>query len=100
MEEKSRAFPDSINEVTPSPDSDALTVTGLVKSSGRISGYVLSDGRQVTKEEGVRLAKDNRIRGVAVAVKKGTEYLRSLPDGSEGNNLGNLPSVPDGGTRG
>lgn len=99
MEEKSQAFPESINEVTPSPGPDAFTVTGLVKSSGKISGYVLSDGRQVTKQEGVQLAKDNRIKGVAVAVKKGTEYLRSLPDGSEGNNLGSLPSVPQEGSR-
>jgi hypothetical protein len=28
-----------------------------------------------------------------VAVKKDTEYLRSLPDDTENNNLGNLPSV-------
>jgi hypothetical protein len=39
------------------------------------------------------MAKENKIKGVAVAEKKGTEYLRSLPDDNENNNLGNLPSV-------
>jgi hypothetical protein len=86
-------LPASINEFTPQPAPDALSITGLVKSSGKVTGYQLSDGRRVTREEGVALAKQNKIRGVAVATKKGTEYLRSLPDGSENNNLGNLPTV-------
>ncbi|XOQ42933.1 MAG: DUF3892 domain-containing protein [Clostridium sp.] len=86
-------LPKSINEFTPQPTPDALSITGLIKSSGKITGYQLSDGRKITREEGVALAKQNKIRGVAVATKKGTEYLRSLPDGSENNNLGNLPTV-------
>lgn len=90
---QSRAFPASINEVTPTPDQNALSITGLIKNSGKISGYQLSDGQNITKEQGVQMAKDNKIKGVAVAVKKGTEYLRSLPDDNENNNLGNLPSV-------
>lgn len=87
--------PKSINEVTPTPGADALSITGLIKSSGKISGYQLSDGENVSKEQGVRMAKENKIKGVAVAVKNGTEYLRSLPDDSENNNLGNLPSVSE-----
>ncbi|QAT48499.1 DUF3892 domain-containing protein [Caproiciproducens sp. NJN-50] len=86
-------LPKSINEFTPDPKADALSITGLVKSSGKITGYQLSDGRKITREEGVRMTRENQIRGVAVAVKKGTEYLRSLPDGSEDNNLGSLPTV-------
>ena len=86
-------LPKSINEFTPEPKSDALSITGLVKSSGKITGYQLSDGRKITREEGVKMARNNQIRGVAVAAKKGTEYLRSLPDDSEGNNLGSLPTV-------
>ena len=39
------------------------------------------------------LAKNGGIRGVGVGIRKGTEYLKALPDGSEGNNLGNLPSI-------
>ncbi|MVB11047.1 hypothetical protein CAFE_17490 [Caprobacter fermentans] len=91
--ENNGPLPKAINEFTPEPEADALSITGLVKASGKITGYQLSDGRKVTRDEGVHLARENKIRGVAVAVKKGTEYLRSLPDGSEDNNLGSLPTV-------
>lgn len=77
----------------PEPGADAQRITALVKEGGRITGYQLSDGRVLNKEEGVQLAKQGGIRGVGVAERNGTEYLKSLPDESEGNNLGNLPSV-------
>lgn len=93
--ENTQMPPDSINKVVPEPNANAVSVVGLVKHGGKISGYQLSDGKNVTKQEGVQMAKENRIRGVAVAEKKGTEYLRSLPDGTENNNLGNLPSVSE-----
>jgi len=38
----------------PTPKSDAKEIVGLVKSGGRISGYQLSDGTTVSKEEGYR----------------------------------------------
>lgn len=77
----------------PEPKADAQRITALVKEGGRISGYQLADGRVLNKEEGVRLARQGGIRGVGVATRNGSEYLKSLPDDSEGNNLGNLPSV-------
>ena len=77
----------------PEPKSDAKEIVGLIKTSGRITGYQLSDGSSVTKEEGVAMAKAGEIRGVGIAHRKDSEYLKSLPDGSENNNLGNLPSV-------
>lgn len=77
----------------PQPKSDAKEIVGLIKSSGRVSGYQLSDGSMVSKEEGVQMAKDGDIRGVGIAHRKDSEYLKSLPDGTENNNLGNLPSV-------
>lgn len=77
----------------PNPSADAKDIVGLVKHSGKISGYQLSDGSTVSKEEGVAMAKQGEIRGVGVAHRKGSEYLKSLPDGSENNNLGNLPSI-------
>ncbi len=77
----------------PTPKADAKEIIGLVKSSGRITGYRLSDGATVSKEEGVAMAKAGDIKGVGVAHRKDTEYLKSLPDGTEDNNLGNLPSV-------
>ncbi|WP_101697514.1 DUF3892 domain-containing protein [Clostridium minihomine] len=86
-------LPTNINAVTPTPNPDAQSITQLVKNSGRIEGYQLSNGQIVSKQQGVELAKAGGIRGVAVAVRNGSEYLRSLPDGQESNNLGNLPSI-------
>lgn len=77
----------------PNPKEDAVTITGLVKKSGRITGYQLSDDRIVSREEGVALAKDGQIRGVGIAHNKDTVYLKSLPDESESNNLASLPTV-------
>ena len=77
----------------PEARSDAKEIVGLVKSSGRITGYQLSDGSTVSKQEGVALAKEGEIKGVGIAHRKDTEYLKSLPDGSENNNLNSLPSV-------
>lgn len=77
----------------PEPKSDAREIVGLVKHSGKIDGYQLSDGSTVTREEGVRMAKDGDIKGVGVAHRGDTEYLKSIPDGSDDNNLGSLPSV-------
>ncbi len=77
----------------PTPKADAKEIVGLVKSSGRITGYQLSNGSTVSKEEGVAMAKAGDIKGVGVAHRKDTEYLKSLPDSNEDNNLGNLPSV-------
>lgn len=77
----------------PTPKADAKEIVGLLKSSGRITGYQLSNGATVSKEEGVAMAKAGDIKGVGVAHRKDSEYLKSLPDGTEDNNLGNLPSV-------
>lgn len=66
---------------------------GLVKESGKISGYQLSDGQIVSKEDGVSMAKQGDIKGVGIAHRHDTDYLKSIPDGSESNNLSNLPSV-------
>ncbi len=77
----------------PTPKSDAKEIVGLIKSSGRVTGYQLSDGSTVSKQEGVDLAKEGEIKGVGIAHRKDTEYLKSLPDGTENNNLNNLPSI-------
>ena len=82
----------ALDEV-PEARPDAKEIVGLVKNSGRITGYQLSDGTNVTKEEGVAMAKAGEIQGVGVAHRKDSEYLKALPDGTEDNNLGNLPSV-------
>ena len=88
-------LPANINIMNPVPNKDAKSITGLVRKNGRIAGYELSDGRVLSKQEGVALAKQGGIRGVAIASRNGTEYLRSLPAGDESDNLGDLPSARD-----
>ena len=85
----------AVLDSVPTPKSDAKNIVGLVKSSGRVTGYQLSDGSTVSKEEGVSMAKAGDIQGVGVAHRKDSEYLKSLPDGTENNNLANLPSVSE-----
>lgn len=42
----------------------------------------------------VGLVKEGgRITGVGIAHRGDTEYLKSIPNGNENDNLGNLPSV-------
>lgn len=77
----------------PHPDASAKTITGLTKHSGKVTGYLLSNGDIVSKEEGVALARDGQIAGVGIAHNGDTQYLKALPDGSEDNNLSNLPTV-------
>ncbi len=77
----------------PTPNENAKQIVALVKDGGRVSGYQLSDGNIVDKQEGVRMAKQGEIKGVGIAHRKGNEYLKSLPDNSENNNLSSLPSV-------
>ncbi|KJZ89010.1 MULTISPECIES: DUF3892 domain-containing protein [Clostridium] len=87
-------MPVNINKDVPTPNSDAQNITSLIKHSGEVTGYILEDGTRLSKDEGVTLAKSGGINGVAVGVsKKGEEYLRSLPDQNENNNLSSLPTV-------
>ena len=77
----------------PNSSPDAKRIIGLVKENGRVTGYQLSDNSIVKKSDAVGMAKSGQITGVGIAHRGGTEYLKSIPDGSENNNLGNLPSV-------
>ncbi|ACD23443.1 DUF3892 domain-containing protein [Clostridium botulinum] len=85
----------STKEVT-TPSSNSQSISAVIKNSGEITGYELSNGQRISKEEGVKMAKDGNIAGVSVSVsKKGEEYLRSLPDQNESNNLSSLPTISD-----
>ena len=86
-------LPANINIMNPVPNKDAKSISKLIRNNGKISGYQLSDGTVLSKSEGVALAKQGGIRGVAIASRNGSEYLRSLPDGSDSHNLGDLPST-------
>ena len=91
--ELSSALAKNTLDQIPSPKSDAREIVGLVKHGGKIDGYQLSDGTSVSKQEGVQMAKNVEIKGVGEAHRKDTEYLKSIPDDTEDNNLGNLPSI-------
>ena len=80
----------------PQAKNNAKRIVGLVKEGGRITGYQLSDNTILAKQQAVDMAKQGRIAGVGIAHRGDTEYLKSIPDDSENNNLGNLPAVsPD-----
>ena len=72
---------------------DARKIIGLVKENGRVTGYQLSDHSIVEKQLAVNMAKQGQIVGVGIAHRGDTEYLKTVPDNSKNNNLGNLPSV-------
>ena len=77
----------------PQANSNANRIVGLVKKGGKIAGYQLSDNTIVEKQQAVNMAKQGQIAGVGIAHRGNTEYLKSIPDGSENNNLSSLPSV-------
>ena len=94
MEEKNR-IKNTLDQI-PQANSNAKQIVGLVKENGRITGYQLSDNSIVEKQQAVNMAKQGQIADVGIAHRGDTEYLKSIPDGSENNNLGNLPFVsPD-----
>jgi hypothetical protein len=93
---ESHEFVKNTLDQIPQANDDAKRIVGLVKESGRVTGYQLSDETFVSKPQAVSMAKQGQIAGVGIAHRGDTEYLKSIPDGSENNNLGNLPSVsPD-----
>ena len=77
----------------PSPKPNAKKITALVKQGGKIIGYQLSDESTIDKNQAIEMARQGEIAGVGIAHRKDTEYLKSIPDGTEDNNLANLPSV-------
>lgn len=77
----------------PQADENAKQIICLVKEDGRITGYQLSDQSFVSKSQAVDMAKQGLIKGVGIAHRGDNQYLKSIPDGTENNNLSNLPSV-------
>lgn len=76
------------------PIAEHNSIKAIIKHSGEIIGYELSNGEKITKEKGVELAKTGAISGVSVSTsRKGEEYLRSLRDDDESNNLSSLPVI-------
>ena len=77
----------------PQANSNAKRIVRLIKEGGRITGYQLSDNSIVEKQQAVNMARQGQIAGVGIAHRGDTEYLKSIPNGSENDNLGNLPAV-------
>ncbi len=77
----------------PNAKPDAKRIVGLQKRSGKVVGYKLSDQSVVSKEQAVMMAKKGQIKNVGIAHRKNTEYLKSLPNGNENDNLSNLPTI-------
>lgn len=79
----------------PEARNSAKNIVGLIKENGKVTGYKLSDNSVVDKAQGVLMAKNGEIAEVGIAHNGETEYLKSIPDSSENNNLGNLPSYSE-----
>lgn len=90
---KKSSLPMSALSEIPDPKPDAPRITALKKQEGRVVGYKLSNGEVLDKQSAVDLAKEGGIAGVGISSRNGEEYLKSLPDDNESNNLGNLPSI-------
>lgn len=79
----------------PQSEPDAKKITALVKKDGEVTGYKLSDNSVVKKQDAIAMARNGEISGVGIAHKGDTEYLKSIPNGKENDNLGNLPSITE-----
>jgi len=77
----------------PTPENNAQSITGLIKEDGEITGYQLSNSKKISKQDAVNMARRGKIKGVGIAHNGNTEYLKSVPNDSESDNLGNLPTV-------
>lgn len=77
----------------PTPNSNASMVTAVVKEGSSIIGYQLDNGKIVSKEQAVNLAKNGGIKNVGIATNQGSKYLKSIPDSNKNNNLDSLPTI-------
>ena len=87
-------FSNVVNRVVSEGGANAEQITKLIKSGGEVVGYELESGKHISVEQAIDMARNNQLKHVGVSTSKdGSEYIRSLADGDESNNLGNLPSI-------
>ena len=87
-------FSNVVNKIVSEGGADAQQITKLIKSGGEVVGYELESGMHISVQQAIDMAKHNQLKHVGVSTSKdGSEYIRSLADGDESNNLGNLPSI-------
>ena len=74
--------------------SDKSKVLKVKKSpQGDITDIMLENDNVISINEAIMMAKDDLVEGVNVGkAKNGREYLRSNPNGDEGDNLKNKPT--------
>lgn len=74
--------------------SDKSKVIKVKKNpQGDITDVMLENENVYSIDEAIMMAKDGLIEGVNVGkAKNGREYLRSNPNGDEGDNLENRPT--------
>jgi len=87
-------LPVSAMKVVPAGTQVATEIVAVVKDSGDIVGYKLSDGKIVFKDEALKMARNGELKNIGISENQGTEYLKSLPDNDMNNNLSSLPSIP------
>lgn len=84
------------NQIVSEGGPDAKAITKVIKHDQEVIGYELSDGSRVSMEQAINMASSNALQHVGVSTsKKGEQYIRSLPDGDESNNLSNLPVITE-----
>ena len=87
-------LPQNINHIISEGKDTGKEIIKFIKQDNQVIGYVLSSGEKVNVEQAIGLAKAGELKHVGVSISKsGKEYIRSLPDGDESNNLENLPSI-------
>ncbi|MBE6066813.1 MAG: DUF3892 domain-containing protein [Clostridium lundense] len=76
-------------------NNSANSIVAVGKDNdNEIVSYKLDNGEILSRDQAISMAKEGGLKGVSVAKsRKGEEYLRSLPDDDESNNLKNLPSI-------
>ncbi len=92
MEQLTNLAQNTLDQI-PTNKPTAKRITALVKENGRVTGYQLSNQQTVSKAEAVNLAKQGEIADVGIAHRGDNEYLKSIPNGNQNDNLGNLPSI-------
>ncbi|KHD38700.1 hypothetical protein NL50_04170 [Clostridium acetobutylicum] len=74
-------------------DNKSKVIKVKKNSEGDITDVMLENGNVYSIDEAITMAKDHLIDGVNVAkARSGREYLRSNPNGDEGDNLDNKPT--------
>ena len=70
----------------PKSNKNAKEITRIVKKNNKTIGYEIA-GEIIDKDDAIQMAKDGKLKNVGIAHRKDTEYLKTIPDDSNDNNL-------------